>query len=326
MKNPELLKKAFGRTEAWSGFEILVNNLDKLKQMEIAGMANGVIDKDLLTYTQSQAGRLAIAFEKTKNAVAEAFTPERIEMFTRAVEGALEKVGPLAEAIGKMGEGLGWLYGAGKSMRGFLSANGQMRESGDSEQVFGYMMQHGMDTSQGDSGKAFYDARIALAKEIREANDFKKRIADMMPDDKTTPASNREAIQTMLNSKPGSELRNAAESYVNESGLSVKQIRELQGKVSADQVTAGRSTPEGQQAFEQIYSALSGLSNTMVDTTRYVAGRSDHVDMFAGSTRVDFISALNRFTEAVNQKSIVISVDGQAIANSVHEAPKVRRR
>lgn len=99
MKDPALVKKMFGRTEGWRGMLLgdeASRALDKVDQkgekaisrlmaLEEAGRENNVIQKDLATYTESSSGKIAMAVEKMKNAVAVAFTPERVAGFADAL-------------------------------------------------------------------------------------------------------------------------------------------------------------------------------------------------------------------------------------------------
>lgn len=99
MKDPALIKKMFGRTEGWRGMLLgdeASRSLDKvdasgrtalsrLMELEAAGRENNVIQRDLATYTESSSGKIAMAMEKMKNAVAVAFTPERVAGFADAL-------------------------------------------------------------------------------------------------------------------------------------------------------------------------------------------------------------------------------------------------
>lgn len=99
-KDIQALIKSFGRSEAWRTFELLAEAPQRLRELEQAGRANGVIMKDLGTFTTSSAGRMAISMEKMKKAVAEAFTPERIEMFAKAMENVAIVVDKIAKGVG----------------------------------------------------------------------------------------------------------------------------------------------------------------------------------------------------------------------------------
>lgn len=121
--DPQKLMKAFGRGESERAYRLLTEQVDKLHELEQAGLKDGVVMQDLGTYTESAGGRMEIATEKMKNAIAEAFTPERIERFVQMFEGITEKAGEFAEAVGKVGEAFGAIYSLGRGLRGIFSTN-----------------------------------------------------------------------------------------------------------------------------------------------------------------------------------------------------------
>lgn len=113
MKDPAIVKKMFGRTEGWRGILLLdeakrafgetgdsvdqfVSKLDKLTQ---AGRETGVVQRDLATYTESSAGRIDVAWERVKNAFAEALTPERIDQIVGGIEQIVAAMPRIVEAI-----------------------------------------------------------------------------------------------------------------------------------------------------------------------------------------------------------------------------------
>jgi hypothetical protein len=99
-KDIQALIKSFGRSEAWRTFELLNEAPDRMRQLVAAGRENNVLNKDMATYASSTAGRMAIAMERMKNAVAEAFTPERVEQFAKAIEAIAVVVNKIAEGVG----------------------------------------------------------------------------------------------------------------------------------------------------------------------------------------------------------------------------------
>ncbi len=117
-KNPTKLIKALGRVEAYRAFIQLRDNREELdKLVDTAGDA-GAIQRDLDTYSQSVAGRTKLAWQKAKNEIAEAFTPERIERFAALVvtlsKAAATIAGGLSKALGfveDIGTGMGMLIG-----------------------------------------------------------------------------------------------------------------------------------------------------------------------------------------------------------------------
>jgi hypothetical protein len=93
MKDPSLLLKDIGRGEGDAALRLWIEQMPKFLELVEAAKANGVVSADLATYSASAGGKMAIAFEKAKNEIAEAFTPERIDAFTQA---AVKAAGALA--------------------------------------------------------------------------------------------------------------------------------------------------------------------------------------------------------------------------------------
>jgi len=134
MKDNAKLKKAFGRTEGWRGIllldeamrktgmsaEELLTRYDALLE---AGRANGVVADDMATITQSAFGRMDVAVEKMKNALAEAFTPERIDGFVTAIEKLSETIEPVVASVNAIGWVLGKFQTVGKALRYDFSDN-----------------------------------------------------------------------------------------------------------------------------------------------------------------------------------------------------------
>jgi hypothetical protein len=92
MKDPQALAKAFGRGEGEAGFRITAEHVEKINELMRAGHDETSIQADLNTYLTSSVGRMEIAWNNVKLAIAAAFTPERIEKFAAG----LEKVAALA--------------------------------------------------------------------------------------------------------------------------------------------------------------------------------------------------------------------------------------
>lgn len=113
-KNTEALVKAFGRSEAWRTFKLLEEAPDRLRQLEQAGRANGVIQQDLATLTESSAGRMRVAFAKLSDSVAQALTPDRVAIFATALGGLLGILGDALGGVSKLATALRQL-GVGKT-------------------------------------------------------------------------------------------------------------------------------------------------------------------------------------------------------------------
>jgi hypothetical protein len=250
-KDPARVKKMYGRTEGWRGalleeesreFEKAMDKASsRIEQLRAAGRVDGVIAKDLATYTESAAGRMAIAMEKMKNAIAEAFTPERIQKFVGAIEGLADKVGPLAEAIGKIGDGLGALYSIGKSIRGFVSDDrGSAVFATSPEEVQRYAKLKNVSE---------FEAYKQLETTYNKARELKVKIRDAIKDDKTTPESNKLAVQGMM--APQTEWGMLGEhevgaQYVRNAGLTPDQVQKIKEQILKEQVDEAIASGKGQ--------------------------------------------------------------------------------
>jgi len=95
----ELLIKSFGRTEGERFYQILTALTAQYDQLKQAGEANGVVQKDLATYTESAAGRIDVAMERVKNSFAEALTPERIDQIVQGIESIAAAMPAITSAI-----------------------------------------------------------------------------------------------------------------------------------------------------------------------------------------------------------------------------------
>lgn len=116
-KDPHLLRKAFGRGEAERGMRLLFEGRQEMERFVRAGEEAGAITQDLGTYTASASGRIAIAMEKAKNAIAEAMTPDRVERMTGALEGMVAKIDTIMEGVGKLTDAFMYLYNVGRRIR-----------------------------------------------------------------------------------------------------------------------------------------------------------------------------------------------------------------
>jgi TP901 family phage tail tape measure protein len=96
----EQLIKSFGRTEGERFYQVLVALTDQYDKMKAAGEANGVVAKDLATYTESAAGRIDVAVERMKNGFAQVLTPERIDQIVGGIERIAQAMPSIVGAIG----------------------------------------------------------------------------------------------------------------------------------------------------------------------------------------------------------------------------------
>lgn len=324
-KDPELLKKAFGRSEAWRGWEILSANVERLHEMEEAGKKNGVIQQDLATYTESSAGRMKVATEKMKNAVADAFTPERIERFVTAIEDLMDKMGPLAEAIGKIGDGVGAIYNAGKSLRGWLSMDPKMAEV-TADQIDQYAAKHNISKRQ---------AAQEIQNTYQELVGFKSQMAKLMPNDRVTHESNLLAIRTRMNAPSGSDLKNAAQSYINESGLTTRQIGLLQKEAVQQQIADDRYNHTAQSVLGsdqsvQAFASMIGLELwNQANASRGLSSQSgafEQVNREIDRRTNASTDSAKALYDAFNGMTMNINMDGNKVGGSVRNSTDARRR
>jgi TP901 family phage tail tape measure protein len=123
----ENLSKAFGRQEARLAVLALKEHIGTYNDLRKAAEDTGAVQRDKMTFLESDAGRLDKAMNSLKVSIAEAFTPARIEAFTRAITDLVAHVGPLVEGLGKIAEHtLGQAFGVGKSIRGLISGDGNI--------------------------------------------------------------------------------------------------------------------------------------------------------------------------------------------------------
>lgn len=295
-KDPHLLRKAFGRSEAERSIRLLFEQKDALRELEKAGERDGVVMQDLNTYTQSSAGRMAVAMEKMKNAVAEAFTPERINRFVSAIEDAANKVGPLVEAVGKIGDILGHLYNAGKAVRGFFSSGGSKIRESSPEEIQRYAGEHNMSV-----GQAVQALQLDHARRMK----FIQDIHAMMPDDRTTPQSDKFAVRTRMTAESGSDLANAANDYINEAGLSVARVRELEAEARKDMVNEDIAAGRGRS--RQADDMLAQFNRAIETTLAPAVARS--------------IMAAQEASKAPQ-----VHLDGNRVSHAIKQSTGQRRR
>lgn len=98
-KDPTLLAKAMGSKEASQAFDMLTKNRGLLDDLTRAGLDAGAVQRDLLTYQESAAGKIEKAFNAAKISLAEAFTPERIEKFANALVKVLGLMSSIVDAV-----------------------------------------------------------------------------------------------------------------------------------------------------------------------------------------------------------------------------------
>jgi TP901 family phage tail tape measure protein len=93
------IQDVLGRKEAVQTLRMLLKVPGAVDEIARATLNAKDVSEDYETYQQSQSGRLEAAWNRTKNAIATTFTPDRIETFARALELAAGFAGALADAL-----------------------------------------------------------------------------------------------------------------------------------------------------------------------------------------------------------------------------------
>lgn len=99
VKDPQLLGKAFGREEARRAYEMFLEHKDLYSDLIKAGQDYGTVQRDLNTVMESPAGKLQKSFNDMKNAIASAFTPERIAAFAEIMERVAKAAGWVLDKV-----------------------------------------------------------------------------------------------------------------------------------------------------------------------------------------------------------------------------------
>jgi TP901 family phage tail tape measure protein len=114
MKDPGKLSKALGgNAEAVRALQQLIQNRKDLTALENDTSGAGSIAKDAAQYAQSDAGKLEIAMNNLKLAVASALSPELVQAFASAMQGVSSVVGGIVDGIKDVATNAAELLGGG---------------------------------------------------------------------------------------------------------------------------------------------------------------------------------------------------------------------
>jgi hypothetical protein len=291
VKDPELMKKAFGRTEGWRSMELLLENTKALADLEASGQVKGVIANDLAAYTDSAAGRIEIATERVKNAFAAMLTPERVDQIVAGFEHMTEAVGPLLETANRIADAFGLIYDMGKGARKVFSGGNEYKFS-DAE----------IDTINAGSANRYNKfaepspAAIAARQRLLDKKAaYDKSIADITgaeKNDRPTNESIKRAIiaarSDMGPDKQTTGTGEAARAYLAERGDAIGESRYK--KIEREIV--------GDQAAKQIQTAFKASIDQLGKT----------------------------ISDALARATTVVRVDGNPIAKAVDNATDRKRK
>jgi TP901 family phage tail tape measure protein len=317
-KDIEALIKAFGRSEAWRTFELLSEAPARLKELEEAGRANGVVQQDLQRYLASTSGQIDLSMQKMKNAFAEVLTPERIQQFVNGVAAMADAMGPLMQAVSFAVEGFErFMTLVQRTKRAVAGDNAKIQptesQANDLWRLRREESGHFAGWQPGEKEKA-----LKFKREMDEHNAQVDKIRKLENGMGPTDASIREAIKLRhLNEGPGYGARGdfAGTKYLQGEGVDMtsprykrleaevsdqeKKLKEAQEPFSFDPTAKLRAKREAAKA------ALSGaagiLSNLGKDLGRHVAN-------------------------AVSGTSTQVHIDGNPVAKAAKDATDKRRK
>jgi TP901 family phage tail tape measure protein len=289
-KDPHILKKTFGRSEAQRGMQILFEGRKEMERFEEAGKAAGVITQDLGTYTASASGRIVIAMEKAKNTIAEAFTVERVERFTGAIESMVDKVDAAMAAVGKLTDAWMYLFNLGKRIRRVFTDvddENPFKAEGDAAATRSRAFQPvhrtysnydangrylvrptATDTPASQAEVAAHDRDVHLMGRSASWSVTARKLMNLTPNDVITESAIRAAYAASRATYPGGEAdegsQNAGRAFLNQAPPAL--VDAIVKKIEEEKRNAPRSSYS--QAAQDIADAVS---KSMVATARQLA-------------------------------------------------------
>lgn len=118
VNDPAKLEKAFGRVEAYRAYLQLSENNEELKKLSKNAGGAADIMRDFNEYMSSGAGKAKQDWTTVMNQIKETFTPERIEVFVKALTGIIKSLGFVADKLGgvlsiaeSIGKGAAMVFG-----------------------------------------------------------------------------------------------------------------------------------------------------------------------------------------------------------------------
>jgi TP901 family phage tail tape measure protein len=318
-KDIEALIKAFGRSEAWRTFELLAEAPERLKELEQAGRANGVVQQDLQRYLASTSGQMDLAMQKVKNAFAEALTPDRIAQIVSGITQMADAIGPLMRSVSFVADGferfLGLVQHTKRSLAGDNAkiipnekqANDLWRLRAENEG------RRNITWEPGEKEKA-----LKFKREMDEHNRQVDKIRALEDGFGPTDASIKEAIRLRhLNEGPGYGAPGdfAGTKYLEGEGVDVNSPRFKRLE---------------QQVTDQEKKIKEGMSPFGFDPTEKFKAKRDAAQQ-AVNESVKLLSGLGQqigrhVAAAVGVKDTVVHIDGNPVAKAAKEATDARRK
>jgi TP901 family phage tail tape measure protein len=104
LSDPRIVAAIFGRKEAQQAIRSIRTHIGLYSDLRESAKDTGAVQRDLNTYLQSDAGKIEAAFNNAKIAVAEVFTPERIEKFAKALGSAVDMLAKIVGYVERVGQ------------------------------------------------------------------------------------------------------------------------------------------------------------------------------------------------------------------------------
>ena len=286
--DPAHLQDIFGRKESRLAVLTIRDQIKTMHELEAAGLNTGAVQEDLNTRLNSNIGRLDVAMNNLKLAIADALTPERIKAFVDVLEVVLSKIGMIID---------GW-----SALKDLATGSNDWEKSPFSAQA------------QGDqnSSRSWFDVATGIA--TGGASDMSRRMQN------GAAASIANDILGKDQGPVGRSIRdqaaqdaayNDAVSYIKGGGNREEQIRRA---VSAAYNQSGGNFGQGNAAAGQAYIAGKGISSAQVEETRTAIA----VTQVAGQIR-------KAIEDGFANAKTTVKMDGSAVAKSVDNAPAANR-
>jgi TP901 family phage tail tape measure protein len=318
-KDVEALIKAFGRSEAWRTFELLAEAPERLKELEEAGRANGVVQQDLQRYLASTAGQVDLSMQKMKNAFAEALTPERIQQIVSGIEAMANAMGPLMRAVSFVADGFERFLAMTRSAARAATGDGAKvpitKEQEAALQVLG------ADERMPPGHKILSDKRRIELQHLRAlTEDHNKnidRIRELEDGTGPTDASIKEAIRLRhLNEGPGFGEPGdfAGTKYLESEGIDMNspRIRRLEAQVTEQETKLKKSMEPYTYDLGAIQAKREATRAVIKETAGIISGLGKEIG--------------SHVAKAVGVSTTTVHIDGNPVAKAAKDATDQRRK
>lgn len=299
MRDPTKLEKAFGRVEAYRAFLQLRDNKDMLDQLADSTAYAGTTQRDLAKYTEQAGGRLEIAMQKAKNAIADAFTPERIEKFVHLIEELVPKLGKVADFVGDIGDVLGGLEGVGEKLRGVFGGGVNAADAlGHNANLDEWLLAAANAKSPHDADRARQMVEGMVGHKMSDT-EFANRVATARRDRADEAAFDRTKNEIMGDERDDKSTKQSIWRAV----------------------LASYSSNLGEQQAGDLYLKNSGINRDIL-----VRQRLQETGAAIAQNNPQLIRAIEALADAINKQPVNVKVGANTVAQASKEAPLHRSR